>query len=437
VRALLLLAAFLALAAPAAAADPLCLTAPVPAPTKRPLPLRFGITPLLAGTAGSAQGETLPEDPAKTAAALTALQPPGKRLVMRINRVFSGDGDAGLDRAAALTEQYERAGFDVESQVRYHPAAEQDGDLDAWEAYVRRAVDRLAASPALVSLTITNEVNLPLSANTSDGAYRNARAAIVRGTVAAHEELARLGRRDVELGFSYAYRYLPNADVRFWKDIGGFATPAFREAVDYVGVQLYPGLFFPPVLTPGQTAGDATIDALALVRDCYMPLAGLGDDVRIWISENGYPTNLGHGEAEQAANLASTVASVSTFSRALGVTDYRYFNLRDNRPNGTDLFDDVGLLGADYVAKPAFAAFRDLVAQYGRRPARRGCRYTVRVLRGRTRVTIDGRRTRARVRRSRVVFRLPPGRHHVRVVSRRGGDTITIVRPRATCPSGR
>src|SRR3954451_22510368 len=119
--------------------------------------------------------------------------------------------------------------------------------MPAWEDYVRKAVDRLAASPALVALTITNEVNLPLSANTSDGAFKNAVQALVRGTVVAHDELARLGRADVRLGFSYAYRYLPTADARFWSDIGAAATPAFRRAVSYVGVQLYPGLFFPPV----------------------------------------------------------------------------------------------------------------------------------------------------------------------------------------------
>ena len=132
-----------------------------------------------------------------------------------------------------------------------------------------------------------------------------------------------------------------------------------------MGVQLYPGLVYPPVLAPGQTAGDATLEALALVRDCYMPLAGIGNRVQLWITENGYATNLGHTEAEQAQDLTSTVDDVYRYSGTFGVTDYRYFNLRDNVQDGTDLFDDVGLLRSDYTQKPSFSTYRDLIAAYG------------------------------------------------------------------------
>jgi hypothetical protein len=92
-----------------------------------------------------------------------------------------------------------------------------------------------------------------------------------------------------------------------------------------------------------------------------MPKAQLGTRVPIWITENGYATNLSHDEARQAAELGSTVDAVHALDRTLNVTDYRYFNLRDNKPNGTDLFDDVGLLRSDYSPKPAFAAYRDLL----------------------------------------------------------------------------
>ena len=84
----------------------------------------------------------------------------------------------------------------------------------------------------------------------------------------------------------------------------------------------------------------------------------------IWITENGYATNLGHDERRQVTDLESTLRSVHALGTTLGVTDYRYFNLRDNRPNGTDLVDNVGLLRADYSAKPAFDAFRRLEALF-------------------------------------------------------------------------
>ena len=214
----------------------------------------------------------------------------------------------------------------------------------------------------------TRWLNFPVSPNTSDGAYKNALDALVLGIVAAREELAQLGRADVALGFSYAYRYLPTSDADFWKGIAARATPAFRRALDYVGVQLYPGLVYPPVLTPGESAGDATLEALALVRGCYMPLAGLGRRVQLWITENGFATNLGHTESEQVQDLATTVDDVHRYTGTFGVTDYRYFNLRDNVPNGIDLFDDVGLLRVDYTQKPAFSAYRNLIANYGSPP---------------------------------------------------------------------
>jgi hypothetical protein len=368
VRGRLLLAALLCAAAPAAArADDACLTATPPAPTAPPAPLRFGITPALAGSAGSTQGDSVPVDPAKELAALKALRPSGTRMVIRLNRLFESDGTAAIRRFAAQERRYAAAGFKVESQIRYHPAAAQDGDMPAWERFVRAATRKLARSRALVALDITNEVNLPLSSNTSDGAYKNAIDALVRGVVAARRALRQLHRRGVSLGFTFAYRYIPSADANFWTSLGQKATPAFHKALGHVGLQLYPGLFWPPLLLPGQSAGDATAEALTLLRDCWMPKAQLGSDVPVWITENGYATNLGHDEPRQVTELRSTVDTVHALDTTLNVTDYRYFNLHDNKPNGSDLFDDVGLLRSDYSPKPAFAAYRDLVAAYARR----------------------------------------------------------------------
>lgn len=355
----------LLVAGSAAASAQTCLSVPVPQPSKPSQAIRFGITPLPAGTSGGVQEQPVPEDQTQADLALRALDPPGRELVMRINRVFESDGQDGIDRAVSLEQHYSQLGFKVESQVRYHPTEAENGDMSSWVQYVRHATAALAPNPSLVALTITNEVNFPSSPNTSDGAYKDALEALVLGVVAAREELNQLGRSDVALGFSYAYRYLPNSDADFWKGIAQDATPAFRRALDYVGVQLYPGLVYPPALTPGETAGDATLEALALVRDCYMPLAQLGNHVKLWITENGYATNLGHTEAEQEQDLSSTLSDVYRYSGTFGVTDYRYFNLRDNVPNGTDLFDDVGLLRSDYTQKPAFSTYRNGVAQYG------------------------------------------------------------------------
>jgi hypothetical protein len=367
-RRLVLLA--LLLCAPVARADDQCLSATPPAPTAAPKPLRFGITPALAGTAGSTQGSAAPVDPPKELAALRALRPSGRPFVVRLNRLFEADGDAGIRRFVAQERRYANAGFRVESQVRYHPGPGQEGDMPAWVSYVRRATKALAKSKALVALDITNEVNLPISSNTSDGAYSGALDALMRGVTAAKATLRKLKRGGVSVGFTFAYRYIPSEDASFWSKLGAAATPAFRKALGHVGLQLYPGLFWPPTLLPLQSAGDATAEALTLLRSCWMPMAQLGAGVAIWVSENGYATNLGHTEARQAADLDATLRSVHALDATLGVTDYRYFNLRDNRPNGTDLFDDVGLLRADYSVKPAFAAFRRAIVSFASRTRR-------------------------------------------------------------------
>src|SRR5881227_3686950 len=150
-----MLVAVLVTPSPAIASDQPCLSASVPPPTKPPQAIRFGITPLLAGTSGAIQEPAVPEDQAQTDAAVQALNPPERQLVMRINRVFESDGQAGIDRAVSLAQHYSQLGFGVESQVRYHPTDAENGNMDAWVQYVRDVTAALAPNPSLVALTIT------------------------------------------------------------------------------------------------------------------------------------------------------------------------------------------------------------------------------------------------------------------------------------------
>jgi hypothetical protein len=356
-------------AAPALATD--CLTATPPSTTAPANALRFGITPQAAGTTGPAQGDVAPESESKATKALHRLQPNKRQLVLRLNRLFWSDGQAGIDRFAQRIDAYAAEGFQSEVQVRFHPPAGHERDLRGWESFVRAAVDHLATRrdadgrPSVVAMSITNEANFPLSPNTSDGAYAGVLDALVKGIAAARNEADEVGRADLALGFTVMWRWNPDSDQRFWEDLGKHATADFRSALDYVGVQAYPGLVWPPAPIPGRSAGDETAEALTLERDCYMPKAGLGHEVALWINENGYATNLGRTESQQVTDLGSTLDAVHRLSGTLGVTDYRYFNLRDNDSDGTDLFDAVGLLRDDYSEKPAFATYRSLVHSYG------------------------------------------------------------------------
>jgi hypothetical protein len=359
----------------------LCLSADPPPITAPPQSLRFGVSPLAAGSAGGTQTPPKPEHPEAAIRELQRLRAGHRQLILRLNRMFMSDGEAGVRRYAALVDGYAAAGFDSELQVRYHPADGQAGDMAAWKRYVEAAVDILGRRPTVKALTITNEVNFPISPNTSDGSYPGALQAIVVGVTAARHALDRIGRPDVELGFSFAWRWLPDSDAEFWRQLGELATPQFRRALDYVGLQIYPGLVFPPA-SSAAAAGDDTVEALTLLRDCYMPKAGFGRKVALWVTENGYATNLGRTEPDQDVALSVTLDAVHRYSGTLGVTDYRWFNLRDNDSAGTDLFAAVGLLRDDYSEKAAFGTYRSYIDRIGTdRPKPklckgRGCAWT-------------------------------------------------------------
>jgi hypothetical protein len=339
-------------------------------PPRAGAPLRFGVDPEAAGSIGTVQSGAKPQDAAKDLAALRALRPRGKQMVLRLNRLFWADGASGIKRFRQAVARNDAAGFDSELQVRYHPAAGDEGNIAKWTAYVRHVVDVFGLDRHVVAMTITNEVNLDISKNTSDGAYAGATDALVKGIVAARAEADRIGRRDMRFGFTYAYRWNPSSDAAFWTAIGA-ANGRFRRALGFVGVDIYPGTFYPPAISPLSSAGQEMVKGIATVRRCFMPKAHLGARVPIWVTENGAQSGALGDDAGQAAALRDMVTSTIAVSRTYHVTDYRWFNLRDNVTGSPGVFDTTGLLHDDDSRKPAFAAYRSLVAAHGaRRPVR-------------------------------------------------------------------
>ncbi|MBV9424261.1 MAG: hypothetical protein JOZ98_15215 [Solirubrobacterales bacterium] len=323
--------------------------------------LRFGIDPELAGSVGTTQNNVKPVNQAKTVAALRALRPPGKELVLRVNRLFESDGEAGIKRFQRIIGDYTRAGLDTELQVRYHPTASQTGNIAAWTRYVRHVVDVFGSNPHLVAMTITNELNVKVSPNTSDGAYPNAEQALVQGIIAAHREAQRHHDRQLKFGFTYAYRFKPSDDVALFNGLRT-AGGAFRQALGFVGVDYYPAVI-PGPATPIPVA---TLQMLGVVRRCFMPLGDLGPKVPIWITESGYDTTAGvHTWAQQRAALVQIVVTIRGAARTFGVTDFRWFNLRDNVSKSLALYETNGLMTDTYQRKPSFAAYRTLIAQFG------------------------------------------------------------------------
>ncbi len=358
--------------------DPYCTGSYGGRPARAAGPLRFGIDPGMSGTAGGVQLPSVPDDAARDLAEVRALRPADRQVVVRLNRLMWSDGEAGIQAFRQMVASYTRAGFEVELQVRYHPASGQAGNIAAWVAYVRHVVDVFGANRRVVAMTITNEVNVTFSPNTSDGYYSGAEDALIRGIEAAQAEAARRGYRQLRFGFTYAYRFSPAGDASFFSYLGTHGGRAFERALGFVGLDFYPGSIYPPVMAPGDSYRAELAQAAGVVRDCLAPKAGIGAGIPIWITENGVPTGV-LSEAQQAAALEQLVRAAHDYSGTYGITDYRWFNLRDSTesPPATlvgPTFASDGLLRADYGAKPSFGAYRALIGALGRRAPGRDAR---------------------------------------------------------------
>jgi hypothetical protein len=330
--------------------------------------LRMGITP--AGRAGAAGPAVplVPIDRRKTLAALRRLRPPAGPFVLRLNRFFWSDGWRGIRRFDRLTRLYTGRGYEVELQLRYHPRPEQEGDIPAWLRFVHRVVRRFGRTPGVTALQVANEVNFyEFAPDASDSAYRGAKRALVRGVEVAHRLARRLGFDHLKIGFNWAYRTDPDREAAFWGYLREHGGTPFARAVDWVGLDAYPGTIFPPGQLPAGTGyRDAMVNAMSQLRECFMPIARLGHDVPIRVEENGWPTGPTRSEAEQVRALRQMVGAVHDFRGTYHVTDYRWFDLRDHNTSSPDFQQHYGLLRDDYSAKPGFAAYRKLVRRLAR-----------------------------------------------------------------------
>ncbi len=356
----------LAFAVPAAhAQSPVCLgdqsAAGVP---KLPGPaLRMGINP--AGEAGQLGPKIplVPLDQGKTDAALARLKPPQGLLHIRLNRFFWDEGEAGIQKFLAATEHYTARGHPVELQLRYHPNERQEGDIKAWTEHVREVVRRFGPNPLVKAIQVTNEVNLTISPDSSDGSYDGARDALVQGVIAAKDESTKLGYDHLEIGFNWFYRTDPQSEASFWNHLRDKGGKPFANAVDWVGLDAYPGTVFPPAEYPGGER-DGMVAAMSQLRKCFMPIPGLGAEVPIRVEENGWPTDPpARSEAQQVTALGDMVQAVHDFRGTYNVSDYRWFDLRDHNSSQGTFQSRYGLLRDDYSEKPAFGRYRSLVAE--------------------------------------------------------------------------
>jgi hypothetical protein len=370
--ALVVSAALLAAAAPAGAADggP-CFgdtTGTFPPPVPGAPRLTFGIYP--GGRAGQVFGPpaaTVPDRPRRTLAALDMLRG-DRELAVHLYVEFTNRPDMRrrLAQVSRRIRRYGRRGYEIEYVLAYRPQGRRgEPDVRDFAAFARRFVRRFGDRRGLTGIQVTNEANNFLSPDASDGAYPGARDALVRGLLAADAALRRRGLRHLELGFNWFYRLDPSYEEEFWRELRAKGGRRFVRAVDWVGVDVYPGTYFPPTGVPRD---GSVLNAISTLRECYLPLAGLAKRP-IHVTENGWPTGPGRTPEEQAVALEEMVRAVNRYRGTYGVTDYRWFDLRDADSSSASFQQQYGLLRDDYTPKPAFDVYRRLIARLGGRVA--------------------------------------------------------------------
>ena len=337
-----------------------------PKPKAGAPPLVMGIYPGgLAGQIGSAKPPK-PEDGEKRLDALERLRG-DREFAVHLYVKYSGDGKSDADNARIERElkDYMSRGFVGELVVTYRPAARRGApDVTDFVAYTREVVRRLGPDPRFHSIQVTNEVTNDLSPDASDGAFPGARDALIQGVIAAKEEARRGGFDQLEVGFNWLYRLDPDREEKFWTYLGEKGGPPFLDALDWVGVDAYPGTFFPPAVQPGGER-NSLVNAFSVLRECFLPLANIPKSVPLHVSENGYPTSPARSYESQEAFLRSMVGTVSELRGNYNVTDYRWFDLRDGDSADPDFGQQYGLMRDDYTPKPAFGVYGEMVGRLG------------------------------------------------------------------------
>jgi hypothetical protein len=332
-------------------------------------PFVFGIYPGgPAGTIGPS-GPTKPEDPAQRLAALQRLRPERRPFVVRLYAGYTGpDGYSVEQQVGAEIAAYGQAGFQTELAIRYEPASGGSGaDVAGFAAFVRSSLGSLGRQPGFVSLQVTNEANEAGAPNASDGYFKDAAEALIRGVIAARNLIRSDHLTRVKVGFNTAYQ-TGSAQRRFWSYLGRVGGRRFVDALDWVGLNAFPGTWGPPLPEAQLAAAGSYMDgALARLRSSYLPLAGIPRSVPLRITEGGYPTGLGRTEAMQVTAMRAAVTAIYRARRTYNITGYRWFDLRDADSSSSSFESQYGIMRDDYSPKAGFEVFQHLVAEYDAR----------------------------------------------------------------------
>jgi hypothetical protein len=327
--------------------------------------LRFGVYPWAAPGAVSRVEPQLADQPFAALRAVKELQ--GSRsMTVHLYGQYTGTDSGEADALLSDARWWSDNGVSVEMVLRYRPAtAELASGYLPW---VDAVAGRLAAIPGVVAIQVGNEANNDGAPAASDGAYPGAMEAVAAGVPAARRAVIAAGRPDIGVGFNWAAGGSACEPDPFFAQLRRAGGSAFAHAVGWVGIDVYPGTWTAPA--PSERPSSrliraSVVSSLVCLRTRQMPIAGLSGSASITVTETGYPTDPTRSEQTQVAVLRDIVAATQSVSRTYGITGLRWFGLRDADTESGQLENGYGLLHDDYSQKPAFAAYRQIIAGDG------------------------------------------------------------------------
>lgn len=317
----------------------------------------FGIYP--GGEAGADTGivNGSPGDPFHIERCLAELQGDANPFVIRCYE------NPRTPPAPLHYEQYLHGGRLLDLVILYQS---KEGDV---AEFVRRACDTTERHlNHLYSVQIAEEANFTDGPEVIDGPYPNVKEALVEGVIRVKEMLRRVGHDEVRVGFNSTPTFGPSSG--FWAELRRLGSDAFSHSVDYVGLDFFPDVFrrLPPDGEPGDLWRSA-LAVLELMRNEWMPAAGIGPAVPIHVAEHGWPTAPDRSEQRQAEVIEAIVRLVYEHRARLNIARYTLFDLRDAESSAPDLADNIfyhfGITREDYSPKIAYHTFKKLVRELG------------------------------------------------------------------------
>jgi len=312
--------------------------------------LIFGVHPF--GKAGMAEGVATgaPDDFNKIGQAISELKGDAKDFVIRSYTHYYGpeSAEAVLSEIGQLLQI--EVQWDIVLGFRY-----EGMELGGWLRLIRDIIEKYGNS--LYTLQITGEANLLNMPGAGDGYCPNVRQALVQGMIEARKAIKEFGV-STNIGFGVALTWQCGND--FWEEIGRIGGEEFVEALDYVGFDFYPDVFW---RIPLENIPAGIKMGLESFRQKDLKTGHIPETVPIRITENGWATNSERPYELQAKVLETVIRTIYDLREELNITHYELFGLRDANSSNDNFFYQFGIMRDDYTPKPAFEVYKNLICE--------------------------------------------------------------------------